>query len=227
MSLARRRANRSLGFTLIEVIVGLAVGGIVILAGFSALTTVQDRSVHAREATTAALEGATARAMLVEWLATAQLQSTELDVRFEGQNAQMSRGGLVIEARFEGVDAQEQGLESDEITFPMRAPTPLRMPVTQVRLSVDNDPETPERGLVADLSGRLGEVPKRMALAPQATALLIRYLPNVDGPVEWTESWIGQNQLPRAVELTLVDDPRDPLPALLRLPIRVAMATLQ
>jgi prepilin-type N-terminal cleavage/methylation domain-containing protein len=215
------------GFTLIEVIVGLAVGGIVILAGFSALATVQDRSAHAREAATAALEGSTARAMLVEWLATAQLQSTELDVRFEGQNAQMTRGGLVIEARFEGMDASQQGLVSDEITFPMRAPTPLRMPVTQVRLYIDTASVTPERGLVADLSGRLGEAPRRMALAPQATALFIRYLPNVDGPVQWTETWIGQDQLPRAVELTLLDDPRDPLPALLRLPIRVAMATLQ
>jgi prepilin-type N-terminal cleavage/methylation domain-containing protein len=219
--------RRSLGFTLIEIIVGLAVGGIVILAGFTALATVQDRSQHARVATTSALEGSTARATLVEWLATAQLQSTELDVRFEGQNAQMTRGGLVVEARFEGMDAQEQGLESDEITFPMRAPTPLRMPITQVRLYVDNDPATAERGLVADLAGRLGEVPKRMVLAPQAIALMIRYLPNVDGPVEWAESWVGQNQLPRAIELTLVDDPREPLPPLLRLPIRVAMATLQ
>jgi prepilin-type N-terminal cleavage/methylation domain-containing protein len=196
------------GFTLVEVVVGVAVGGIVLTAGFAALATVQDRSVHARDAAVLALEGATARATLVEWLATAQLQSSELGVRFEG------------------LDAEEHGLEWDELSFPMRAPTILRAPATHVRLFLDTDPETPERGLVAELIGRLGDLPRRVELVPGATGLLIRYLPAVDGPVEWAESWVGQ-PLPRAVELMLLDDPADPLPALLRFPIRVTMATLQ
>lgn len=201
------RARRS-GFTLIEVLVGVAVGGVVVTAGFAALTTVRDRSAHAHAATVAALEGATARATLVEWLGTAQLQSTEL-------------GG-----RFEGLDAEEHALEWDEISFPMRAQSPLRTPVTQVRLLIDVDPETPETGLVADLAGLQGELPVRVSLVPRATGMLIRYLPDVDGPVEWAESWVG-GPLPRAVELTLLDDPADPLPPLLRLPIRVTLATLQ
>jgi hypothetical protein len=179
------------------------------MAGFAALATVRDNSVAAREATTIALEGATARAALTEWLATAQLQSTELAVRFEG------------------LDATESDLEWDELSFPMRAPSPLRTPVTYVRLFIDTDPETPERGLVAHMIGLRGEEPRPVELVREATGLLIRYLPAVDGPVEWAESWLDQPQLPRAVELTLVDTPEEPLPPLLRLPIRVAMAILQ
>ena len=197
------------GFTLVEVVVGVTVGGVVLMAGFAALATVRDNSVAAREATTVALEGATARASLTEWLATAQLQSTELSVRFEG------------------LDATESDLEWDEISFPMRAQSPLRTPVTHVRLFIDTDPETPERGLVAHLVGLRGEEPRPVELVPEATGLLIRYLPAVDGPVEWAESWLDQQSLPRAVELTLVDAPDEPLPPLLKLPIRVALALLQ
>jgi prepilin-type N-terminal cleavage/methylation domain-containing protein len=194
------------GFTLIEVIVGLAVGGVVLLTGFSALAAVRDRSEHANEATIAALEGATARATLIDWIGTAEMTSTELGVTFQG------------------LDAREQGLPSDEITFPTRAETPRRVPVTAIRLFLDTDPETFERGLVAEFVGMLGEPPSRLELAPQATGLLIRYLPATQGPVEWAESWVGLNELPRAVEIVLQESPADPLPPLLRMPIRVPLA---
>jgi len=204
-----RRPAHTSGFTLVEVIVGLAVGGVVLLAGFTALATVQDRSVHAQDATMGVLEGATARATLIEWLATAVPTA-----------AGPPGAGRI---RIEGLDAREMGLPSDELTFPTQGSTTLRIPVTVVRLFIDSDPETPERGLVAELSGRLGES-ATVELVPRATGLLIRYLPMGDGAVQWTESWVGQTQLPRAVELTLLEDPSAPLPPLLRLPVRVPMA---
>src|SRR5690606_19492630 len=129
--------------------------------------------------------------------------------------------------RFEGLGAREHGLPWDELTFPTRAGTPLRTPVTLVRLYVDVDPATPERGLVAELTARSGEEPVRIELAPGAVGLRVRYLPAAEGPVEWAESWSGQPQLPRAVELTLLDAADAPLPPLLRLPVRVALATVQ
>jgi prepilin-type N-terminal cleavage/methylation domain-containing protein len=197
------------GFTLVELVVGMAIGGIVLLAGFAALATLQDRSQHALAATTHALEGATARATLIEWISTARLQSSSLGMRFEG------------------LDSRELGLPWDELTFPTPARTPLRAPVTVVRLYVDDDPMTPERGLVAEMTDRVEAEPIRMELLSQVTGMLIRYLPVADVPVEWTEGWSGQSQLPRALEITLFDDPADPLPPLLRFPIRVALATLQ
>jgi len=192
------------GFTLIEVLVGLAVGAIVLMAGMAALATVHDRAEHARQANVAALEAAAMRATLVDWLSATQNVSQELGVRFEGQSA----------AETERV--------WDELTFPTRARTPLRAPMTAVRLYIDDDPMTPERGLVAELVGRLGDEPVRLELVPQALGLQIRYLPHADPPVEWSQGWVGQGQLPRAVEVILIDSPEDPLPPLLRLPLRVA-----
>ncbi len=196
----------SAGFTLIEVMVAIAVGGIVLLAGMSALTSVQDRSEYALQATTEAREAAAVRSTLIDWLTSAEVSSQELAVSFEGQ------------------DAEEQDLLWDELSFPTRSRTALRMSPTAVRLYLDVDPETPEYGLVAELIDRIGAEPGRMELVPQAVGLTIRYLPNVDGPVEWAESWVGQRQLPRAVEMTLLDTPEDPLPPLLKMPIRVALA---
>ncbi len=196
----------SAGFTLVEVMVAVAVGGIVLLAGLSALTTVQDRSEHALQATTRAREVATVRNTLIDWLTSAEVSLQELAANFEGQNA------------------EDLELEWDELSFPTRSRTGLRTSPTAVRLFIDTDPETPEKGLVAELVGRIGAEPARFELVPRAVGLNLRYLPNVDGPVEWTDSWVGQPQLPRAVEFTLLDDPDDRLPALLRMPIRVVLA---
>lgn len=194
------------GFTLIEVVVGLAVGGIVMLIGFGALNTVQDRSEHVASSGDRAVEGAAARAAIVNWVSSAMLQSSELSIGFAGS------------------DARELGLPADELTFPTRAETPRRAPVTGIRLFIDFDPLTRERGLVAEFTGMLGETPTPMEIAPEATNLLIRYLPVSDTDVEWTESWSAQGQLPRAVEITLLDNPAEPLPALLKMPIRIPLA---
>ncbi len=196
----------SAGFTLIEIMVAVAVGGIVLLAGFSALTSVHDRSEHALQATTAAREAAAVRSTLIDWLTSAQVSAPEVAVSFEGQ------------------DAAELDMAGDELSFPTSSRMALRKSLTAVRLYLDTDPETPEYGLVAELTDRLGAEPGLIELVPQAVGFNLRYLPNVDGPVEWTESWVSQRQLPRAVEITLLDVPENPLPPLLKMPIRVALA---
>jgi len=196
----------SAGFTLIEVMVAVAVGGIVLLAGLTTLTTVQDRSEHALQATTQAREIAAVRSTLIDWLTCAEVSMQELGANFEGQ------------------DAGDLDLPGDELSFPTRSRTGLRTSPTAVRLFLDADPDTPETGLVAELTGRIGTEPGRLELVSQAVALDIRYLPNGDDTVEWTDSWVGQPRLPRAVELTIGGDPDAPLPLLLRMPIRVALA---
>ena len=208
MTAQAERRERA-GFTLIEVVVGLAVGGIVMLIGFGALGAVQDRADHVASSGDRAVEGAAARAAIIDWLSSAQLQSSELSIGFAGS------------------DAREMGLPADEITFPTRAETPRRAPITGVRLFIDLDPLTRERGLVAEFTGMLGETPSPMELAPEATSLFIRYLPVSDTEIAWQESWTAQGELPRAIEITLTDTPSEPLPPLLKMPIRVPLASLQ
>jgi prepilin-type N-terminal cleavage/methylation domain-containing protein len=197
------------GFTLVEVLVGLTVAALALTAGFTALAFVNDRSAEAEQASVAALEGSAPREMLASWLSGARLQAA-------------NRAGV-----FDGIDGDDQGKDSDELTFPTTARTPLGVRNSVVRLFIDDDDETPERGLVAELRERLQDEVRRVELVPQAATLQIRYLPNVPNAVEWQDNWQSQGQLPRAIELTLTPVAGDSLPLMLRLPLRVTLMTLQ
>jgi prepilin-type N-terminal cleavage/methylation domain-containing protein len=202
------RAARQ-GFTLVEVLVGLTVAALALTAGFTALSFVSDRSEEAERATLSILENAAPRDMLRDWLTGARLQAP-------------NRAGV-----FDGVDGDAEGKKSDELTFPTTADTPLQVRNSVVRLYVDEDRETPERGLVAELRERLQDEPRRVELLPQVATLQIRYLPDVADAIEWLDSWQGQGQLPRAIEVTLTAVQGDSLPLTLRMPLRIAMGTLR
>jgi prepilin-type N-terminal cleavage/methylation domain-containing protein len=197
------------GFTLVEVLVGLTVAGLALTAGFTALAFVNDRSAEAERASVEALEGSAPREMLADWLAGARLQAS-------------NRAGV-----FDGIDGEDQGKDSDELTFPTTARTPLGVRNAVVRLFIDEDDETPERGLVAEMRERLQDDVRRVELVPQAATLQIRYLPNTPDAVEWLDNWQGQGELPRAIVLTLTPVSGDSLPLMLRLPLRVTLGTRQ
>lgn len=191
------------GFTLVEVLVGMAVAALALAAGFTTLAFVQDRADHAEAAVVPALAGATTRALLTEWLSGALSRAP-------------GRG-----ERFQGLDAAEAGGVADELVLPTTARTPLSVGTTVVRLYVDAQDSTVERGLVAELTERVTDVPRRVELLPQVTGMEIRYLPDVEEATEWLPSWIGNRSLPRAVEIRLASAGRDSLPSILRHPLRV------
>jgi prepilin-type N-terminal cleavage/methylation domain-containing protein len=193
------------GFTLVEVLVGMAVAALALTAGFAALSFVQDRADQAEAAMVPAIAGAATRALLTEWLAGARSRAP-------------NRG-----ERFYGLDAEQSSLPSDELVFPTTARTPLSVGTTVVRLYVDFEDSTAERGLVAELTERPGDVPSRVELLPEVSAIELRYLPDVAEATEWLPSWVDANSLPLAVELTLSTSPPDSLPTLLRLPLRVPL----
>ncbi|HZD05624.1 MAG TPA: type II secretion system protein, partial [Longimicrobiales bacterium] len=120
------------GFTLIEVLVGMVVAALALSAGFAALAFVKERADQAEAAMVPAVAGAGTRALLTEWLAGARLRAP-------------GRG-----ERFQGLDGEEQGRANDELIFPTTARTPLSVGTTVVRLYVDAEDSTAERGLVAE-----------------------------------------------------------------------------
>jgi len=195
------------GFTLLEVLVGLTVASLALLAGMAALGNVSVRGDHAEAATVAAISGATQRALLVDWLSGAQYRSP-------------------TGVEFMGLEQDEEGNLEDLLLFPTTAQSPIEGSMTEIGLYIDRDPETPERGLVAEMTGmRVGEEPRRMELVPEADVLLIRYLNiSADGFSEWVENWQSRRQLPAMVEIILEPAKGDSLPRLLRYPIRVALA---
>jgi prepilin-type N-terminal cleavage/methylation domain-containing protein len=200
--------TRRAGFTLVEVLVGLAVGSLALLAGMSALGFISERSRAAEEAALIAIGGATQRALLVDWLGGARYRAATGE-------------------QFEGLQQEEDGELRDMILFPTTARTPLAGTSTVIGLYIDTDPDTPERGLVAEMTGMtFGLEPRRMQLVPEAAVLRLRYLPG-DGSGVWEDTWVSRNALPRVIELSLEPAAGDSLPLLLRYPIRVALAGVQ
>jgi type II secretory pathway pseudopilin PulG len=249
---AGRRARRRVrgGFTLMEVIVGLLVASLTLTAGFATLAFVSERSQEAELATAAALQGAAGRTLLVEWLSSARLSSpyrgdlrrflqavrgvdevlSSIRSRDRSGDREEAEVTAMWQGRFAGLEAEENALESDELVFPTTARTPLHVPNSMVRLYVDTDETTPERGLVAELTERPLDIPRRAELVPGVARMEIRYLPDVEGTVddlEWVDGWNASNNLPKAVEITLFAAQGDSLPALLRYPIRVPLGTLR
>lgn len=229
------------GFTLMEVIVSLVVSSIALAAGFATLSFVEERSRAGEVAAIEALEGAAGRMLLIDWLAGARRSSPVRAVSFDqlvvNRESTDPRSAFGVNDApvtwtntFTGLSGEENGLATDEIIFPTTARTPLHVPNTIVHLYVDVDEQTPERGLVAELTERPLDVPRRVELLPQVANMELRYLPDVEGgvdDVEWEPGWAGRDALPKAVELVLFAAPGDSLPPLLRYPIRVPLGTLR
>jgi len=228
--------SRRGGFTLVEVLVAIAVAALALTTGLAALSLARERTRAADEALVATLEAAAARDLLIEWL-TGAVQTMP------------GMGG----ERFEGIAAGIDGDPNPVLILPTRAPTPLGTPYTLVRLYIDLDPATPESGLVAELSEglastldessaneraapgvvrrstgagsvSLGSVVQRVELAPGATGMTILYLPRTPGATEWLGEWPQSPELPRAVVIYIHGDDPEAVPPLLRHPIRVRLS---
>jgi prepilin-type N-terminal cleavage/methylation domain-containing protein len=192
------------GFTLMEVLIGLTVAALALTAGFATLGFISDSDEPVDVASALALRGATTRNLLTEWLGEARFQAGR-------------QGGVT----FQGLDDEVYGTETDEIIFPTTASTPLGVGTTVVRLFND----TPEKGLVAELTELPTDVPRLVELIPEAGSLQLRYLLPIQGTLgEWVDGWIS-NRLPHAIGLVLGPSPYDTLPPLLRYPLLVPLET--
>jgi prepilin-type N-terminal cleavage/methylation domain-containing protein len=193
------------GFTLMEVLVGLTVAALALTAGFATLGFLTESDEPVDVASALALRGATTRNLLTEWLAEARYR--------------VGRRGET----FQGLEGEVYGTPADELIFPTTASTPLGVGTAVVHLYVDDDNDTPERGLVAALTELPTDEPRVVELVPEAGSMEIRYLLPVEGTTgEWVDGWIS-NRLPRAIRVVLGPTRRDTLPPLLRYPLLVPL----
>jgi type II secretory pathway pseudopilin PulG len=193
------------GMTLLELVVGLTITGLVITAGFAALGVLQDRSAQAEGVMNAVTRAANERAEIAQWLAGARLTVDE--------------GGPA----FRGLDGVRDRMPDDALTFLTTAPTPLGTGETLVQLYVDRDPTTPEEGLTAVFAEWRGTAQRRVQLDRAILGLDARYLSNVMGQRAWLPSWVSSTVLPAGVELRFLPATGDTLAPLLQLPLLVPL----
>lgn len=192
------------GVTLIELVVALTIGSVLLAAAYAGMGTALDRREAALATVEDDLEAAATRASLRAWLEGARVVS-ESSVR-----------------AFSGIDGVYEGFDDDRISFLTSSMTPLGSGWTRVTLYVDRDPETVQRGLVADLTAWLGTKRTRVELAPDATGLEVRYRSDVLSGRPWHPSWISSTVMPAGIELRIEGPTEGELHSLLELTLTVA-----
>ncbi|HEU4556787.1 MAG TPA: prepilin-type N-terminal cleavage/methylation domain-containing protein [Longimicrobium sp.] len=200
------------GFTLVEVIVALAVAGVVVAGAYGVLSAAVDSRARTERERAAALAGPAARAALEGWLRAA---------------ANVEGGGPFV-----GRDFRNGPVELDVAAFAVEDGGALYPGPRRIRLWVEIDGRAPRPGLLAEVSSlRPGEPAETLSVAPAAAGLSLRYRTVVQGHERWIDAWAADTLLPEAVELRVQAPPEpvggtgpraaDRLPGVLRIPIRV------
>lgn len=192
---------RARGFTLIEVLVALAIAGVTVLAVHAGIRTVFDLEATARAEGERSARALAVRRQLADWLRAVDVSG--------------GAGARPLTIR----DRRRDGRPDDELLVTTLRPSPFRVGRTPLRLYIDREPGTFEDGLVAELEDREG-MRQRHELAPAAEGLDLRFLLRIEHEGEWLDTWRSGTQLPRAIEIRLFGDS---LPPLLRAPVIVSL----
>lgn len=188
------------GTSLLEAVVAISITATLALIGLEALRMLADGSVRLRYSTRDVVHAATTRRLLRTWLENASV--------FEA-------GG----EPFQGTHRDHRSLPDDELSFLTTAPTPIGHGLVLVRLFIDRDIGTPERGLVAEFRQSGGVDASRLELVADADAVRFRYFTDLLGEPRWIETWTSSVLLPHAILLELSPGRGARLDPLLALPL--------
>lgn len=199
--------------TLVELMVGLALTGLMAAAGYGAFAGVLDARARARADAAGAERAAALRETVAGWLAS----GTVLLVQGPRPGAPSARAaGAVPNAGANG------GSDGDDLTLSTAAPTPAETPLATIRLFVADDAPLagrtpPVRGLAVEYRPRVSDSLRVRELAPEVRALRVEYL---DGRTRrWVRAAAAESTaVPVAVRLWLLGAPGAPLAPVLTLP---------
>jgi type II secretory pathway pseudopilin PulG len=144
-----RRANR-VGMTLMEVVIGLAITGLMAAVGAGAFSSIIDHERQIRDASTATEQAGAMRETLRSWISGAAIQ-----VPRGGLPRGLARGATGTAAASAnrntafGAISAAQG-SGDDITFTTSAPNPSMRANVRIRMYIDSDANTPEAGLTIE-----------------------------------------------------------------------------
>ncbi len=191
------------GFTLLELVVALAITGMLAAAGAGAFNAVVDMRTRAREMSAISNAAAANRGLIAAWLSSGRV------------NLAVSSAPSMATMNFNDDD--------DQVIIIATASTPLNYGEVAIRLFIDRDDYTPERGLVAEMQEVGGIRTSRVQLDSVVTGLLAEALDNTTGL--WVPRRNSAVRAPRAVRITFSATEPDTLPALMRLPFVQSLYT--
>lgn len=226
MTTIRQRASRERrerrGMTLLELVVGLVITGAMASIGAVTFGNVIGHRAVVLDATREAERAGAVREMIRHWIASGSIQSQAQGVRVTagGRTTRLSASGLAAMRVSEG--AASNGVTpaiatGDELRFSTSALLDLPSPNVNVRLFVDGDDNTPERGLTIEYQVNPTSPLYRRELDSTIVQIAVEYLDAT------TQRWVpdaesaGVRRVAARVTLGMGEDA--PTPALLQMPL--------
>ncbi len=208
------RARR--GMTLMELVIGLAITGMMATAGAATFASVIDHRYTIRHANATTERAVAMRDMLHSWLeaGTIQIQrggGPRGSFRAGGTQSQSGGGAMSVGAV---AAAQAAG---DELRFTTNALSPSLLPNTSIRLYVDADPNTPEHGLSIEYQPNFLQPLMRKMLDSTIGTMTVEYLDSRTN--RWIPESEGATILPSAYRVTFGAAEGDTISPILQVPM--------
>ena len=209
------------GMTLMELVVAIALTGMMAAAGAATFASIIDHRRVIRESTVETERAAALREMIRTWVVSSSIQIQQGGgPRGLASSARVGSNPNTITG---GVTAAVQ--TGDELTFTTSAITPTPSANTRVRLFVDGDPNTAEHGLTIEYQGGNATPLRRMQLDTAVGVMTVEYLDNRTG------RWYGASQAatiqPIAMRFSFAAAEGDSIPRLLQVPFIFRMGDAQ
>lgn len=208
------------GMTLMELVIGLAITGMMALVGAGAFASIIDHKKTIREASVTTERAATLRETIRSWGLSGNVR-----ILIGGGPRGLTRGiGAATPTTGRGAtnnfqaSAQAKAI-GDEITFgAVTAINPAMQPGVSIRLYIDGDENTVEHGLTMEYQPNGNQPLQRRMLDTTIDSLHVDYL---DGS---TGRWIGASQAAtigqlRAIRVSLVPNRKIPYSPILLVPL--------
>lgn len=203
--------------TLVELVVGVVITGVMATIGTAAFTSLIDQRTVIVDATEDVERAVALREMLRHWIGSGAIQQQSQRVRVSGARS----GGAPLSSQraatqaLTGVTAAIS--TGPELLFNTSALAWSGAPNIPVRLFVDGDDNTPERGLTIEYQVSAQAPRFRRQLDSTIVGLRVEYLDRTTG--RWVEEEDGVVVRRLAARLTLLGDTDAPLPAILSMPL--------
>lgn len=217
------------GMTLMELVVGLAITGMMAAMGAAAFGSIIDHHKIILSSTSEMERASALREQIRSWLisGSVQLNTGGAPGRGLGRAAVSVGAGTISTPQMNG--STTNGITAavaagDEITFVTTAPNPADAPSVRMRLFVDGDANTPETGLTLEYQPSTNTPLRRIQLEPSIGAITVEYLD------QRTNRWIEGTQVaaftPIALRITLQPYDGGKIQPILQLPIIFPMGNL-
>jgi prepilin-type N-terminal cleavage/methylation domain-containing protein len=211
------------GMTLMELVIALAITGMMATAGAAAFGSIIDQRRAMLAATTDTERAAALRATLHAWLtaSTILVQQGGLPNGGRGGGAGTSLRTVSPAGTSTVQSVIAATASGDELNFTTTADNPAQSSQATMRLFIDGDDKTAETGLTLEYKASTQSPLQRRELDAGIAGMTVEYLDQRTG--RWYDASQASTITPRALRLTLQPAAGYPAPGLLSLPMVLPM----